>query len=445
MKRFRILIVLIFVLSLAFGSILIAKGSTDFAEAEDADGCTGAIAVGNVSSTTLVGQNWDTGYPWPQVFGLRMTTNEETGIKVIWDARYRKVPRLSSEGVTHTQNARTSPGAFTWKSETGNEKTLYGLDYGHAILGKAHSAKEAIQMAEEIAKEYGVRSGTGGAKMYGDPYEVYLIEGNGPDQYDVMQFENEAVAHANAYLSPKLKPTLESNSSGLARMQSMARLLALRDNTGYQFGSARGNIDTEYFMSLFRYHVWEWEDIARPMNKWEVGMQGDYGNICRWGATSGSTFASFAELPKSNTDMFSIFWTTAGIPHLGPYLPFFIGIPKIPPSFAVGEENQTKVFAELDKVVRFNLNYGAEVELFWQAFDRQTILECKYVKIDAKALIDEGKKDEAGMVLYDYVENRCDQAIKYAQELTKAINEKGLVKINAEIFYDWPEPPADYK
>ncbi len=431
--RFTLILISV-ILSGSFAMVLATEKAVD----HRTDACTAVIAVGNVldHEHTLVGQTWDA-RPYPQVFGLRMTTNKETGIKVIWDARFRKVPRLSSAGVFHTQNYRSCGNC--WDGDPDNSETLYGPP-GDAILGQAHSAKEAAEIAEEIAREHGVRSGAGGAKVYGDADEVYMIEGNGPEMYDVLgPWTDAAIAHSNAYLSPEMKRLNEHWSAGVRRMIRAQELLDARSSVNMEMGFAGGLISPQYVMELFRDHI--------DGFNWVHGYEhdGHTRSIAGWGSKGRTVFAIMGELPPDHRDMLSIAWTTPNYPPFCPYLPFFIGMPEIPPSFAVGEENQTDAFVGLVNVMRYNLDYADEVEQFWQAFDDETTRQLSFVIPEAKALINDGKKKEAGQHLYEYVNSRCEKAVLYARQLAEAINKKGLIPIDYSPFRDLLEPPRDVK
>ena len=398
--------------------------------------CTGLIVTGlpSENKTTLVGQSWDA-RPYPQVFGLRMVTDKETGIKVISDARFRKCPRLSSTGVFHTQNYRSC--AVCWDDDPGNSETLYGLKTGE-ILAKAKNAKEAIELAEKVAQEFGIRSGAGGAKVFADADEVYMIEGQAPGEYDILgPYKDIAVAHANAYLSPSLKQSSEDFNAGYWRQQRAQELLDMRARSMEKVGRMGGLINPQYMMKIFRDHI----DGFNWVNCYE--HDGNNRSIAGWGSKGRTVFAIFADLPKEDRDVLSVIWTTPNYPPLTPFLPFFIGMPQIPPSFAVGEENKTKVFVELINVVRFNLDFADQVQKFWEAFDDQTTRELSIVLREVKQMLKEGKKEQAGEWLYQYVNNRCEQAVKYAQELTVAINAKGLIKVDPSVFREILEPPRD--
>lgn len=423
MKRFRILIVLVLVLSLVFGSIAIAES------------CTGIIVVGNVSADgkTRMGQTWDIG-PMPLVFGLRITVDEETGIRVIWDARTRKVPRMNNYGVCHTQNYRTDCKAMT--EDPDNLKTLYG-DTGDVILSKAKTAKEAIDMAIVIADRDGVRSQCGGAKVYADKDEVYMIEGGDIGSYAISHYTNIALAQSNTIINPAWKDH-EAFLCGMTRMLAAQEYLDQFVRANEPYGKSGGQISSPIIMKAFRLHEGGFSRLYQG-NGWLKGT------VASLGHQGGTEFASFGEIDKKYTNTLSIFWTTPFYPVFTPFIPFFVGIEKIPPSFAVGEENKTHVFVELINAIRYNMDLADEVQEFWESFENQTLCEIWHLRQDVISLLKDGDEKGAEEMLYDFVNDKCELAVEYAQGLTKAVNAHGLIKVKVAPFKMLLEPGRDRK
>ncbi|MBN1543292.1 hypothetical protein JW992_14215 [candidate division KSB1 bacterium] len=423
-------------LSIVFLAGLFLAGPLNGQEYGEFAGCTGLIAAGNVTESghTLVGQNWDA-LPYPQIFGLRMTLDPETGIKVIWDARFRKVPRLNSAGVLHTQNYRSCRDC--WTAETGNKKTLYGKP-GDEIMSKARSAEEAVALARAIADSQGVRSSAGGAKVYADADGVYMIEGHAPGVYEILgPWRNVAIAHSNAYLSAKMKEKTEYWPAGVNRMLRAQELLDARANANTIMGLPGGNISSQYFMSILRDHV----DGFNWVNGY--GSDGNNRSIANWGSRGRTVFAIFGELPPEHRDVLSILWSTPNYPPFSPFLPFFIGLSKIPDSFAVGEKNQTRVFVELVNVLRYNLDYTEAVEKFWRAFDDETVRQLSIIRREVIQALASDDRSAATRILDTYVDDRCLQAVDYARALTEEINSRGLIRVQTRVFREILEPAPD--
>lgn len=426
-KYLSMLFVLMFVITLA-------PAVAVYADLEDEGGCTGLIVVGyeNADGVTRVGQNWDA-YPYPQVFGLRMTIDEETGIKVIWDARFRKVPRLNSYGVYHSQNARSA--AIRYTGDLDNLKTLYG-DAGHTILSKAKSAKEAIDLAEEFAIEFGVRSGSGGGKVYADKDVAYLIEGWGPGDYAITEYRNAAVAHSNTILNPKIKWN-EMGPSGQGRMLRAQEMLNQYIQDNLRVGKLGGQISSAICMNIYR-------DTKDGFTRIFRG-DGNLGSVSSFGHGGCTTFSCFGELPKKHVDLLSILWTTPNYPPFSPFIPFYIGIDSIPSSFAVGKTNKTTAFVELANAVKYNMDMADEVQAFWESFEDQCLREQHILKKDVANFMADGNREAAVKMLTDYVDAKCELAVLYAQRLTEKVKETCLIEVDVSPFRDWPEPPRDRK
>ena len=83
-----------------------------------------------------------------------------------------------------------------------------------------------------------------------------------------------------------------------------------------------------------------------------------------------------------------------------------------------------------------------DVQKFWEAFEFQTVREKREMEKEVKKLADEGDREAAESVLYDFVNEKCELAVAYAKELTelmvdgRAINE---VKVDGSspVYYEY--------
>ena len=119
--------------------------------------------------------------------------------------------------------------------------------------------------------------------------------------------------------------------------------------------------------------------------------------------------------------MLSIYWSTPHFPALGPFLPFFIGLTRIPPAFAEGETNQSDVFRELFNAVLYKTNYADDLQRFWESFDLQTVSELMLLESDVKTLAGRGDRKGAEAVLHNFSNGKCELAVTYAKQLLDVI------------------------
>lgn len=352
-------------------------------------------------------------------FAVGMLVDEKTGIKVIgpsnpFDGKLTLIyaMRMNSAGVALASAARSA--AILPVGDP--EKTLYGRD-GHPIIQTARTAKEAVDLAEKVAKIGGMRVGSGGSRTYVDKNEAYLIEGYGPGDYAITgPMRDLSFGSANTIVSPKLKH-LESYPMGFLRAKRAQELLDKRgwyaDDTPWR----QGHVTSPYLFRCLRDHKHGFD---------QTYLYDDRGNIANWGYNLISAWGYVCEISSEQPDLLSVFWITPNFPPFSPFIPFFMGSNKIPPTFAIGTSNNTDVFQELVRVTGYNIGSADKLQAFWEAFEFETVREMRYVVDDAKTLVKRGDRKGAEELLYKFTEAKCELALAYAQRLIKSVSEGGI-------------------
>jgi len=376
--------------------------------------CTGIIAVGDaVEGPNIWGQTHDRSYPgWDQYISMRVF--EETGIKIIGVGTEE---RLNSYGVSRGSLARaTLPGTTGHGRPYVDADEGYLVEYGFSkedypdvkvrssawILERATSAKEAVEMQ---------------------------IEGLPPGTYNVLgPLTDTALGHANTFI---FKPFLKYSTDPLYSLNRQERVQELLDLRRDEQFNNYTQITALYAFEIFRDRQYE-EEYSR--------MHENRGNISRFTEDSGTHHAVLNELPSEHRDLLSIHWVALNYPPISPFMPFYIGLPEIPPTFAKGPENEVNVFQELFNAVCYKMDYMDDVQKFWEAFEFQTVREKREIEKEVRQLADEGCREEAQSVLYDFVNKKCELAVAYAKDLTKlivngmAINEI-KIDVSSPVYY----------
>ena len=91
------------------------------------------------------------------------------------------------------------------------------------------------------------------------------------------------------------------------------------------------------------------------------------------------------------------------------------------------------------------MDLADEVQEFWESFEDQALREIWHLRKDVISLLKDGDEKGAEKMLYDFVNDKCELAVEYAQELTKAVNAHGLIKVKVAPFKMLLEPGRDRK
>ena len=370
---------------------------------EDGEECTTVIAVGTatVDGKTRTGQNHD-GTPWtgqkPSRV-VRITVNEKTGIKTINE--------LNSCGVARQGNGRNPfPGMEGGASTFADPKEAYVVEYAFAKKDHPHAKDphEAALASARTAKE---------------AVDVCVKELPAGSYHIIGPLRNQAFGQANAYLTPALLALQSDPAFSRDRQKRVQDLLRADDpRHGPTVSGASGQISTLYLFSVLRNHEVPWGFDTT----WKFGRQ-DLGDLCRWSYRGISRNGDVREISSDYPDLLSIYWTTAHFPAFSPFLPFYIGLTSIPPTFADGKTNESDIFRELFHAIAYKMNYADDVQRFWESFDLLTVSELELFETDVKGFMDRGDRKGAEKLLYNFSNRKCELAVSYAKELVKIIVE----------------------
>jgi len=404
----------------------------DAASPDIGGACTTILAIGKAArdGETLSGQVEELFSMTPR-FAVDILVNEKTGIKLIGPAEPRWIcpalHYLNSCGVALQSNARSNK----YPEQSDIQKSLYGRE-GMRILQEAHTAKEARDIAEEIARTGGCQpwlpgdSFGGGSRTFADKDEAYIVEGFGPGKYAVVGPKRDtAFAHANYVISPKLKRS-EVTPVGIRRAKRAQELLDQRMETVASVAcpTGAGSLTQAYFFRILRDHQYGFD---------QTYAYDDRGNISGWGYATTNQFAVVSAISVDYPDLLSTWWSTPNFAPFSPFIPFFIGINQVPPAFAVGKTNRTAIFHELVTAIGYNLSYADKIQQFWEAFEFQTLREMFYpwggVVAEAKIAMKAGDRKKAEDLLYEFTSKKCELALTYAAELREKVKSDCLVEL----------------
>lgn len=375
--------------------------------------CTTAIAVGKatVDGRTLVCQSRDNNTGKMSKIVVRMTVDDETGIKVIG--------MLNSEGVGAAGNGiGCVPGAQCDSDTYIDKDSGYRLDHGYMkdaypdychdypwlarsyILRKAHSAEEALKLATD-----GLPPGS---------WEI-----TGP-------IKDNAFGAANTFIGPHLW-NFSKDPAGWNKDVRRERAQQLLDER-------MGTITTPWMFRIMRDHdLYDYDLTVSSDNDGHIARRG-------YNGFNGGTYYCFVnEVHPEYTDMLSVYWTTFNWQLISPFLPFFIGLPAIPPAVTEGDANKTVVFQELLNAVAYNMDLLPKVEQFWESFEFETLREIVYLEKQVIKLVDDGNREAAEQLLYDFCNEKVELAITYATMLTEKVIEDSLIKVDVKVSPWQPE------
>ena len=121
----------------------------------------------------------------------------------------------------------------------------------------------------------------------------------------------------------------------------------------------------------------------------------------------------------------SALWCAFNQPCKTPYIPFYIGINRIPEVYAGADAYHT--FESLALALEENPGFKQTVRQYWEAFEFQTAREGSFLEKQVAELADNGSVDEAQEILTDFVAEKALRAVADARKITEKINKERLI------------------
>jgi len=390
-------------------------------------GCTGFTVVGKaaIDGKTRMGQNNDgTPFDYGNWKSVNLVVNPETGIKALYEhwgnmnfqtIRYY----LNNCGVAMDHLARPGPANTIHESASFADKDAgYLVEVGYSPEEYPGIERSFADWIDQVRKRGLLAAEYGSGGIYASNILEYAhtakeavdlaIEGLPEGTYGVVEIKDAALGHSNHYMYDPYHPWNAGRDDSMARAARCQELLDLRP----------GTVTTPYLFTILR--------DTKPLIATQHGSKYTYPSgltsICRVGYQSESRFSRVSEIHPKYTSLLSVHWMNPCHPATSPYIPFYIGITKVPPTFAHGPHNQTPVFRELFTILLYKPDYADDVQRFWEAFEQQTLREMLQLERDVAALADAGQTAKAEDLLNRFVNKKCELAVKYAKELTRIIN-----------------------
>jgi len=379
-------------------------------------GCTGALVTGLTSSAggNMVAQTNDLFVPFWQNIKVGLVIPKEGYRYLTVGDMFGPIGVLNEKGIGNTEFFRGArvipyPGPDTPQYITGDE-----------LMRQADSTRKFVELWSASVTKYGIGTPNGAwARLITDPREGYLLEAANWIYHDPANhaihgpMTDQVFAHANFFVSKRLKAVEEGIGLGYNRARRMWQLLIDRQYDSCMTSFARG-VSLAYLMSCFRDHG----NMSPEDDRFSVlGVPEERGQytICTHGLKGYSTYAFICVAREDHTDLFSCLWTTFGQPCLSPYLPFYIGINLVPED--MGTNAAAKVFEELRLAIEYHPGYRDKITHYWKIFDIHTIEEATALEGKVAMLVDKGKLGEARKLLTGFVENKCREAMSAASQI----------------------------
>jgi hypothetical protein len=388
-------------------------------------GCTGALVTGLTSAAggNMVGQTQDQSIAfWPNT-KVELVIPQEGYRYFTTGDMYGPMAVLNEKGIANTEFYRGArvipyPGPDSPRYITGGE-----------LMRRSDSTKKYVELWSENVTRYGSDVPNGAwARLITDSREGYLLEVanwvyNDPANHAIHgPMTDQVFAHANFYVSQRLKPFEVGIGAGYSRAKRMWQLLIDRQYDSCM--SLSSGISLSYLMSCFRDHG----DLSPEGSRYSIlGVPEERNklSICTHGLKGYSAYSCICVSREIHPDLFSCLWTTFGQPCLSPFLPFYMGINSVPEDMRTSAA--ARVFEDLRLAIEYHPEYRDKITHYWKIFDIHTIEESTALEGKVTLLADGGKVDEARKLLTEFVVNKCDQVMKVASQMLNDVKDLQLL------------------
>jgi hypothetical protein len=270
-------------------------------------------------------------------------------------------------------------------------------------LATANSAREMAAKIEEMVHAQG-KNRNGSAFSCADSREAYVVEAYKKKSEVYGPLKDTLFTYGNYALTEKIK-SYEKNTRGQQRAKR-ARKLMVR---------YIGDLTVPFLIRFCRDH----EHPPSSAYTW------DDRNICTHGFGTDTRGSGVCLSHRKYPGLLSAVWSAFNQPCKTPYVPFYIGITRIPEVYAGPEAYNT--FEALAMALEDNPEFKQPVGQYWEAFEHQTLREGCFLENKAAELADSGRMIEAKKMLTGFVADKVQKSVADAQDITRKIQRKQLL------------------
>jgi len=271
-------------------------------------------------------------------------------------------------------------------------------------LQSAGSAEEMAAQIQAIIRTEG-KNRAGSAFSCADYRELYVVEGYKKASEIFGPLKDTVFAYANYALTDRLK-RYEKVSRGHQRATQAFTLL----------DQHRGALTVPFLIRFCRDH----EHPPDTAYTW------DDRNICTHGFGNDTRGSGICLSHRKYPHLLSVLWSAFNQPCKTPYVPFYIGINRLPKVYTHAEAYT--VFENLAVLLEYYPEYQTAVRTYWEAFEMQTLREGENMEKRVAELAEGRRTDAARELLTGFVAGKADRAVADAFKITKKIKRDGRRK-----------------
>jgi hypothetical protein len=291
------------------------------------------------------------------------------------------------------------------------------------MLRTCNTAADFVKTWADSYTRYGMPWGSN-CTLVIDPAEGYCLEGanyvyGDPANHTIHgPMYDQVFVSANFFISKRLKALAELGiGAGYNRAKRLWQLLVDRQYDCNVMQPTRSGISLSYFMKCLRDHG----NVAPEEGRLSCYVAEDRGQgaLCCHGLWEYTTNAFFGVAKADHTDLFSCEWLTSSQPCISPFLPVYIGVNSLPKALRTTEAFD--LFEKLRKATEYHPESREEITQYWTAFEIQTIEESFLLEKTATPLIEKGNVERARVMLTEFVEKKCHEAMTLCQQMIDSL------------------------
>jgi len=370
-------------------------------------GCTGGMALGLTASKgniVVESCDWFTP-PGPDFVGsLGVESVQGEGNKYLhmgWDGY------INEKGVCLTGFGRNA-NSIPYPNEPAPRITE------DKLMKQSNSARELVKLWTESLHKYG--NGYGLAHLIIDAKEGYLVE-SADIAYDTDEnfaihgpMTDQVYACANFYVSERLSKYQSGIGAGYSRASRVWELLVEHQYDSITVRPTSG-ITLPRMMSIYRNHGNLTPDEAR-MSVYTPELDNPDA-VCTHGIYYMTHCVYLLNPEVGNTGLLSCGWMTFSQPCLSPFIPFYVGITKVPDDFST--TTAAKIFDDLRLTLEYHPEMRDKITRYWTVWELQAIEQMYPLENQVKSLVADGKVTVARELLTAFIQSKCDDALAKAK------------------------------